>query len=150
MLKPEGKNTLVKEISGIGKTRATQLSKLNIYDAEDLLYHFPRGYENRGFIKDINTINDGDCCSINVLISSKPSNVEIKGGMTLTKFSCVDDTGKCNITFFNQPFIKSMFFVGLKVRFYGKFERKGRVVSISNPSYDYYEADKKIKNFDDF
>ena len=137
MAKETGKNTPVKDISGIGKVRAAQLAKLGIFTAEDLLYHFPRGYENRGFVKDIIDIENGEICSVDVFVSTYPANVNLKRGMTLTKFSCVDNTGKCNVTFFNQTFIKNMFEVGTHLRLYGKMEKKGRVVSISNPSYDF-------------
>ena len=34
-------------LKGVGPTKAKQLAALNIFTLEDLICHFPRGYEDR-------------------------------------------------------------------------------------------------------
>ena len=41
----------VKVLSGVGPARVKAYAKLGINTISDLVYHFPRAYENRGDIK---------------------------------------------------------------------------------------------------
>ena len=119
-----GKNTPISAIYGIGEKRAALFSKLGVNDAGDLVYYFPRGYENRGNIKTVEEVEDGEVCSLELTVSAKPKSVLIKRGMTLTKLSGFDDTGKCSITYFNQPYMDRALIQGETYRFYGKIEKK--------------------------
>ena len=139
-----GKNTPISAIYGIGEKRAALFSKLGINNAGDLVYYFPRGYENRGNIKTVEEVEDGEVCSLELTVSAKPKSVLIKRGMTLTKLSGFDETGKCSITYFNQPYMDKALVQGETYRFYGKIEKKNRAVFMSSPIADKMsEADEK-------
>ncbi len=128
-----GKNTPISAIYGIGEKRAALFEKLGVKNAGDLVYYFPRGYENRGFIKTVSQVEDGEVCSLMLTVSNRPRSVMIKRGMTLTKLQCFDDTGKCSITYFNQPYMDRALIQGQTYRFYGKIEKKNSAVFLSNP-----------------
>ncbi|MBR0222519.1 MAG: hypothetical protein IJQ63_12200, partial [Synergistaceae bacterium] len=52
-------NSLVQDLKGIGEKKSQSLNKLGIFTLEDLLYFFPRKYEDRRTITPIYKINAG-------------------------------------------------------------------------------------------
>ena len=131
-----GTETPVSMLYGIGAKRAEALARAGIETALDLAYHFPRGYEMRGNVKTVKEVTDGEVCSLVLTVASTPHTARIRRGMTLTKLVGVDETGRCNITFFNQPYLREQLPTGTEARFYGKIEKKGSVVSMSSPAYE--------------
>lgn len=73
---------------------------------------------------------------IEVFPVSRMSEVRIRKNMTLYKLVARDDTGTCTLTWYNQPYLKSMFRVGEQYKFYGKVSRKYRTIDILSPVYD--------------
>jgi ATP-dependent DNA helicase RecG len=51
-------------LKGVGKVRVELFRKLGIDTVEDLLYHFPRRYEDRGNIMKIAEIVPEESCSV--------------------------------------------------------------------------------------
>ena len=128
-----GKSTPIDRFYGIGEKRAEAFHKLGIYDATDLVYHFPRAYEPRGNVKTTAEVEDGEVCSLVMTVATEPKNALIRKGMTLTKFTALDDEGMCAVTFFNQPYVKDMAHKGAVFRFFGKVKRDGFSVSMTSP-----------------
>ena len=54
----KGVMTSVKDLYGVGDKRAAAFMKLGISNVYDLLFHFPRAYENRGNVKNICDVSD--------------------------------------------------------------------------------------------
>ena len=46
-------NKNIQFVKGIGPKKALKLNKLNIFTIKDLLYYFPRAYEDRSKVKKI-------------------------------------------------------------------------------------------------
>ena len=74
-----------KYIKGVGPNRIKQLNKLGIYTLEDIISHYPRGYENRGIKKEIASLADGEEALIEAKCVSKMSAVRIRKNMTMYK-----------------------------------------------------------------
>ena len=116
----------IKKLHGVGKVRAAAYEKLNIRTVGDLLSHYPRGYENRGDVKLLSE-SDGVSKSSHVLtVATAAKSARIRGRMSLLKFRAFDESGLCDVTFFNQDYLKDTFTVGSSFRFWGKVERKGK------------------------
>ena len=116
----------IRHLKGVGPAKATAYEKLGIYTKEDLLYHFPRSYENRG---DVHLLRDApaDCRTALVLtVGTEPRSARIRGRMSLLKFRAFDESGTCEITFFNQDYLKNRFLLGSTFRFWGKVQRTGK------------------------
>lgn len=128
--------TPVRRLPGIGDKRAALFARLSITDAGSLLYHFPRGYQHRGDVRPLAETADGEVCAFILTVSTQPRNAVLRNRMTITKFSAFDDSGKCNITFFNQNFIKSVFTVGAVFRFWGKLTVNGTLRDLNSPQYE--------------
>jgi ATP-dependent DNA helicase RecG len=135
----EGAKASVKRLRGVGDKRAESFSKLGVATVEDLIYHFPRGYENRGNVKNIEDVLDGELCSAVLCVAASPKTAMVRRGMTLTKLAAVDETGKCNITFFNQPYIRDVLQEGGYFRFYGRFKKtgkNGKTAELTSPVFE--------------
>ncbi len=129
-------DTDIKKLYGVGEVRASKYRGMGIYSVGDLLTHYPRGYEDRGNIINI-TDGDGIQKSAYLLtVATQPRTVRIRGRMSLTKFRAYDDSATCEITFFNQEYLKSTFIPGSTYRFYGKIERKAGVYTMISPAYE--------------
>ena len=138
-------HTPIDALSGVGAARKTAYNKLGIYTVEDLLYHFPRAYEHRGDIRMLAESRDevyksGKARMATLLtVSTEPKVSRVKGRMTLLKFRAFDDSGSCDITFFNQDFLRSTFTVGSVFRFYGRVEVSGKDrYTMTGPAYEPY------------
>ena len=80
-------------------------------------------------------------------VSTEPrvSRIPGKGRMTLLKFRAFDESGTCEITFFNQEFLRNTFSVGSIFRFYGRVEAVGRDrYTMTAPSYEPYVESRPL------
>ena len=94
----------VEELSGIGKVRAEKLNKLGIFTLRDLIYYFPRAYENRGDVRTLGMHDTNVPHSYILTVANDVSSVLIKKGMTISKFRAFDESGSCEIIFFINIF----------------------------------------------
>ena len=135
-------NAPVTTLSGVGESRRKAYAKLGIYTVRDLIYHFPRAFEHRGNIRPLATVENGEKCACILTVSSEPRISRVKRGMSLLKFQAFEDSdslesGVCEITFFNQDYLRSTFTLGATFRFYGKVERKGQRYAMTSPSFPF-------------
>lgn len=138
----------VSALPGVGEKRASQLAKLNIFTVGDLLYHFPRAYQNRGKTYTLaEAAMTGQVCSVVMTVATNVSAVRLSGGRTLMRFQAFDRVGKCVVSFFNQNYLKDTFYQGATFRFYGKVERKGRSYAMTSPSYEPYAEEARLPDF---
>ncbi len=125
-------------LTGVGESRKKAYARLGIYTIKDLLYHFPRAFENRGDLRLLSDIRSGDTCATVLTVSTECRVSRVKRGMTLLKFRAFDDSGVCEITFFNQDYLRSAFPLGSTFRFYGKVEKTGNRYTMTSPAYEPY------------
>ena len=126
----------VKVLSGVGPARVKAYAKLGINTISDLVYHFPRAYENRGDIKLLSECVSGEKAAFEMVIGTVPKKTIIRRGMSLLKFTAFDDSGTCEITFYNQNYLADKFPLGATFRFYGQIERVGKRYKMNTPSYE--------------
>lgn len=115
-------NDLNKEIQfvkGIGPKRAEKLHKLNIFTLKDLIYYFPRQYEDRSKVKKINQLENEEKVTIKGVITRMES-YSPKKGMNIIRMDMRDDTGYIKLSFFNQEYIKRAFKSGDSIVVFGK------------------------------
>ena len=135
-------NKSVQFIKGVGEARAKLLNRLGIYELKDLITYYPRTYEDRSIPKKIEELVDGEEALIEVMPVTRVSEVRIRRNMTILKMNARDDTGVCQMTWFNQSYLKGMFKPGEYYKFYGKVSKKGNKVEMNSPVYDKAEDTK--------
>ena len=135
----------VKVLSGVGPARVKAYEKLGITTVSDLVYHFPRAYENRGDIKLLSECIPGNKAALEMVIGTVPKKTMIRRGMTLLKFTAFDESGTCEITFYNQNYLADKFPLGATFRFYGQVERVGKRYKMNTPAYEMIIEGEELK-----
>ena len=135
-MKPFTLSSPLTDIAGMGKTRAEAFARLGIFCVRDLLFHFPRAYEDRGDIKSTAEAIDGEIHALTLIVATEPKTANIRRGMSITKFRAFDSAGTVEILFYNQPYCRDVFEVGDEFRFYGKLTKEGRTLRLTNPAYE--------------
>src|SRR5439155_21398545 len=84
----------VQFLKGVGPSRAELLAKLNIHTVADLLFHFPRSYDDLTNVRSMDDIQAG------ILQTVQGEVVEIDGkeladGRRVTQVVIADPKGKC-------------------------------------------------------
>ena len=90
----------ISALPGVGATREKQLNKLGIEKFIDLIYLFPKAYENRGNIKKLSQASLENKEALILTVGTTVSNVTIRRGMTISKFRAFDESGACEVVFF--------------------------------------------------
>lgn len=135
-------NESIQYVKGIGPKKAEKLNKLGIYTIKDLLYYFPRQFEDRSIIKKIAQLEDEEKVTVKALITNIESYTP-KKGMTITRIDVKDDTGFAKLTFFNKEYIKNTFRVGDSILAFGKVKKNGRFVELNSCELEYLSASPK-------
>ena len=142
----------VTKLTGVGAARAAAYAKSGVATLRDLIYHIPRAYVNRGDIRSLDEARtDGSKTAVILTVSSIPTLARLRGRMTVVKFKAIDDSGVCEIVFFNQPYIKQVFVLDSTWRFYGVVEakkgRSGMKYSMSSPVYERWDENTVLPDF---
>ncbi|MDU3335488.1 ATP-dependent DNA helicase RecG [Paraclostridium bifermentans] len=124
-------NKEIKYVKGIGPKRANKLSKLGIFTVSDLLFYFPRQYEDRNNLRKIFELKDEEKVTIRAIVSSiETSNV--RKGLVITKVGVRDETGFARLVFFNQEYISSTLRKGDTVFVFGKVKKTSYGIEMSS------------------
>lgn len=126
----------VKFVKGVGPNRAELLNRLDIRTLEDLITYYPREYEDRSKPKKIAECMDGEEVLIEGIAMNRLTESRIRRNMVLYKLVVRDDSGACQITWFNQSYLKNKFEIGKKYRFYGKVSNHFGKIEMNNPVFD--------------
>lgn len=124
-------NKEIKYVKGIGPKRANKLSKLGIFTVEDLVFYFPRQYEDRNNLKKIFELEDQEKVTIRVMVNSiETSNV--RKGLVITKIGVRDETGFAKLALFNQEYITSTIKKGDTILVFGKVKKNQHGIELSS------------------
>ena len=123
-------------IKGVGPNRATLLNKLGIYNLKDLITYFPREHEDRGNIKTISEVVHGEEALISGYPVGRMNEIRIRKNLTLCKLIVRDESGSCQITWYNQSYLKNTFKPNERYKFFGKISRSYGKVEMQSPVFE--------------
>ena len=106
-------------LKGIGPTKAKQFANLGIFTLEDLICHFPRGYEDRTKLVPIEKLEVDTPACFKAMVMNTPRTSHIRKGLDLTKVTVADHTARLTLTFFNQKYTAEQLQYGKEYIFYG-------------------------------
>ena len=138
--KIEASSLLVSTIKGVGEKLSSTLSKLGIKTIEDLLFHFPIGYQDRTTLKKIAELEPNQDFVVQGVIE-KVSQTFVPRKMLLVKIK--DNTGHLYLRFFYYfPGLRNVFKEGTLIQVSGS-SRLGRYgLETVHPEYEIVKDDE--------
>jgi ATP-dependent DNA helicase RecG len=127
----------IKKLSGIGDARARKFTQIGLKTVRDLVYYFPRTYQDLSCPMPIASLRVDQEAIIEAEIVSIQTQ-RTRRGFVLTNVLVEDNTGQLPIVWFNQPFLARTFRQGDKYIFYGKlvYSHATGVKQLNSPSYE--------------
>lgn len=134
-----GLNKPIQYLKGVGEKRAALFAKKGIKTVGDMLYYFPRDYEDRSVIKPIAECAEGETVCICATAYQEPQDRYIRRNMMITSMLAFDDSGMMNLVWYNNRYVKNNLKAGEKYIFFGTVTRnkQGRI-QMTTPVYEKY------------
>ena len=124
-----GLNAPLTVVSGIGPKNAQSLEKLGLKTLDDLLYYFPRRYDDYTRLKPINRLEYGEEVTVLGTIQAMGTRPVRGGTSQLTEAVLSDGTGTLKLSWFNRPWVATQYRKGDQVVVSGKLDQYlGRLV----------------------
>ncbi|MDD7411411.1 ATP-dependent DNA helicase RecG [Fusobacterium gastrosuis] len=129
-------------IKFITEKQLNNLKKLGINSIYDMLYYFPRAYDDRTNIKKIAELRTEEYVVVKANILTV-SFAKTKVGKTAVTARITDGTGIMEVYWFGMPYLKKSLKIGEEYIFIGQV-KKTSVFRFINPEYKLTSAQKKI------
>jgi len=134
--------TPLQYLKGVGPRKAADLKKAGLNTVEDLLFRFPRRYEDRSQLQKIISLRPG----MNAAISGTVLNAGLahtrRPGFKLFSALIQDDSGQVQAVWPNQAFLKDVVKSKQKIVLFGKVEIWGsRGLQITDPEFEIVSED---------
>jgi ATP-dependent DNA helicase RecG len=121
------------KIKGVAEKTIEKLKDLGISTLYDLFYYFPRAYEDRTNIKNINQLKEDEYA----VVKGKLFGIETlrtRNRKTMIKAKVSDGTGFLELIWFQMPYLKNSLKMGEEYTFIGNVKR-GYNFQMVNPEY---------------
>ncbi len=132
------KNILSQKVSiinGIGPKYEKYLNNLGIITIRDLFYYIPYDYEDRRYSTSLSDIKLNEKNLIKVKITKELKTIRTRKKMTILTTEGQDATGKIEIKWFNQNYLKSKIKKGKTYFLYGVIKKNIGIFNIVNPEF---------------
>ncbi|MCD8181633.1 MAG: ATP-dependent DNA helicase RecG [Firmicutes bacterium] len=126
----------IRYLKGVGEKRAALFNKKGIKTVEDLLYYFPRSYEDRSETKEIADCNEGETVCINITVFSPVKDTRVRRNMLISTMIVCDQSGALNVVWYNNKYVKGQFMTGDEYIMYGKITRNRGKKEMINPVFE--------------
>ncbi len=144
--RPIALNASLTVLAGVGPRHASMLTRLGLNTLGDMLYNFPRRYDDYSQLKPIRDVFYGQQVTVIgevTLLNNRP----LRGGkMTITEVVINDGTAGLRLTWFNQPWLANRLKAGDAISVSGKIEQYlGRLV-MQSPDWEPVEVENLHTN----
>ena len=137
-------NTPIQYLKGIGPKRAKSFQARGVNTIEDLVYYFPRRYEDRTNFAGISGLEAGQVYTIKAeVLAGGQRNFWRRRAFSITEASVGDNTGKISCIWFNQPYLKEYLKVGASLILYGKVELYKGKLQMNNPEFEFIDNESR-------
>lgn len=128
------KQTSLSSLNQVSEKRSALFKKLQINNLEDLLFFFPRDYEDWTEIIPLHLVEDGATVTVKAKIISQPK-LQYRGRLSWLRTSLSDGATVISAIWFNQPWLSKKLQVDFEYYFHGKVQRQGNSFSLQNPQF---------------
>nr|CAI78518.1 hypothetical protein [uncultured bacterium] len=133
----------VQFVKGVGPQKKKLFARLGIETVEDLMYFFPRRYEDRRHIVPLAKVVVGQWQTVRgkVLLGEARKSWYTK--KHVFEVAIDDGSGRISCVWFNQPYQAHYFVPGRQVVCYGKVDQYKDRLQMVSPEYEVIEEDEK-------
>jgi ATP-dependent DNA helicase RecG len=132
--------TPVQFLKGVGPQRAELLSKLELETARDVIFFFPRDYQDLTELTNIADLRDESLVRLHGTVVELDQRNTSSGGTVLgALIRC--QGGNVRAVWFNQPFMARRLPVGQELLLAGKVRSRGGIWEMVHPDLKYLEGD---------
>lgn len=135
MEEPAGLKAPVTAIRGVGRKQAERLARLGIHTVRDILFFFPRRYDDYSNLKTINRLEYGEEVTITARVWDAGTR-ESRSGMPIFRAILTDGTGFIEATWFNQPHLAERIRPGDMIAVSGRVEEYMGHLCFNSPVWE--------------
>jgi len=125
----------VKILKTVGQARLALLHNMGIFTIEDLLEYFPRDYLDRSIISKISELSNDQSATIMAYMAGQPQAL-YRNGKNIVKIVFSDGTGRIEIAWFNQPYMRNNIKPDVEYCISGKVKRGYGVITMETPELE--------------
>ncbi|HEA84478.1 MAG TPA: ATP-dependent DNA helicase RecG [Candidatus Wildermuthbacteria bacterium] len=129
-------STPITQLAGVGPIYEKRLKRIGITIVRDLLFHFPRDYQDFSKITSVSKVKEGETYCLKGRILDIKLRRSWKRKMSIAEGMLEDKTGTIRLLWFNQPYITTNLNKDDEVFLVGKVTRGKRGIVLSSPSYE--------------
>ena len=131
----EGLGQSVEALRGVGQKRAALLAKLDVETIRDLLFLYPRRYEDYSTLKTIDHLEYGE--RVTVIASVwEAGGRRTRSGQYLFKAVLSDGTGTMEVTWFNQSYLEGRIKQGMQIAVRGTVDEYLGRLTMNAPEWE--------------
>ena len=134
--------TPVQYLPGVGPRRVELLAKLGLHTAGDVLFSFPRDYQDLSSLDELDQMVEGKWYRIRGQVLEFEQRGTAKGG-TILGVLLGRGIGRVRLLWFNQLFMTEKFRVGQELLVSGKAQLDGLVWKMNHPQVQWLEVDEQ-------
>ncbi|MBI2641977.1 MAG: ATP-dependent DNA helicase RecG [Candidatus Wildermuthbacteria bacterium] len=129
-------STSLSEVPRVGPVYQKRLKGLGIANVRDLLFYFPRAYEDFSKITPIAELKEGMIFCVRAKVLEIKEQRTFKKRMSLITALVQDNTGATRVLWFNQPYLVTSLEQGDEVYLAGKALRDKQGIYLANPAHE--------------
>ncbi|HEX9077043.1 MAG TPA: ATP-dependent DNA helicase RecG [Anaerolineae bacterium] len=130
-----GLDAKVTALQNVGAAHAKKLAKLGVETIKDLLYLFPRRYDDYSHLKTISQLFFGEEVTL-LLTVCETKTRDTHRGIKVTNVLLADPSGTIQATFFNQPFLQQQLKSGRRIVISGRVEQDLGHLTFKHPEWE--------------
>jgi len=134
-------DTSIQYVKGVGPARKLLFANLGVSSIEDLLYLFPRRYEDRRTLTKIAQAQVGEYQTVIGKVLTVHSRKAWHTKKSVTEVVLDDESGRISCTWFNQSYLVNYFKPGIKVVCYGKVGMYKKILQMLSPDFEIIDED---------
>ena len=124
-------------LKGVGPRKAADLKKAGLNTVEDLLFRFPRRYEDRSRMQTIISLRPGMTAAVSGTVLNAGLALTRRPGFKLFSALVQDPSGQIQAVWPNQAFLKDVIKSQQRIVLFGKVEMWGsRGLQITDPEFE--------------
>jgi ATP-dependent DNA helicase RecG len=130
-------------IAGVGPQRAELLAKLDLHTARDVLFFFPRDYQDMSVLRRIGELVEGELCGVCGVIEE----IDIRTtspGRSVLGVLVRQDREYLRAIWFNQPYVRDRLERGRRVLVQGKPKLNGLRWEMAHPRIEQLDDEEEV------